>query len=181
MAGSCAGKTGVKNCMRIGNISIYYGAGKGKTSLAVGRGLRAVGEDLRVVMIQFLDHYNSKEMALLQKLEPDFRIFRFEKDRSAQMLSEAQVDEALLREISGEIRNAFNFARKIADTGECEMLILDGILDCIEKGYLQEAELQELMEKRPEYMDMILTGETLAMPLAKKADLVYQIVRCNGE
>lgn len=166
--------------MRKGQISIYFGEGKGKTSLAVGRGLRAVGEDLRVVMIQFLDHYNSKEIELLQKLEPDFRIFRFEKNRSEAAILEAKADEAVWREISGELRNAFNFARKIADTGECEMLIMDGILDCIENGYLREEELRELMEKRPEYMDMILTGTTLSMPLAEKADSVYQIVRYSG-
>ena len=68
--------------MREGHIAIYYGKGKGKTSIAVGRGMRAIGEDLRVVMIQFMDYHNSKETALLKKMEPDFRVFRFEKDRA---------------------------------------------------------------------------------------------------
>ncbi|WP_312061477.1 cob(I)yrinic acid a,c-diamide adenosyltransferase, partial [Anaerotignum sp.] len=40
--------------MRRGQICVYYGAGKGKTCVAVGRGLRAIGDDLRVVMIQFM-------------------------------------------------------------------------------------------------------------------------------
>lgn len=167
--------------MRKGQVSIYYGEGKGKTSLAVGRGLRAVGDELRVVMIQFLDHYNSKEIALLQKLEPDFRIFRFERDRSEAEILQANMGEAVWREISGEIRNAFNFARKIADTGECEMLIMDGILDCIANGYLKAEDVEELIEKRPEYMDMILTGTALASHLAEKVDSVYQIVRYSGE
>ena len=51
--------------MRQGQISIYYGMGKGKTAVAVGRGMRAIGEEQRVVMIQFLDYHNSKEIALL--------------------------------------------------------------------------------------------------------------------
>ena len=54
--------------MRQGQISIYYGMGKGKTAVAVGRGMRAIGEEQRVVMIQFLDYHNSKEIALLKKL-----------------------------------------------------------------------------------------------------------------
>lgn len=162
--------------MRKGQISIYYGTGKGKTCVAVGRGLRAIGEDLRVVMIQFLDYHNSKEITLLKKLEPDFRIFRFEKERSAEELDHADTDHTVHREISSEIRNAFNFAKKIVDTGECEMLMLDGVLECVEKGYLTEAELEEIIEKRPEYMDMILTGTVLPEGLSAKAESIFQIV-----
>ena len=161
--------------MRKGQISIYYGTGKGKTSVAVGLGLRAIGEELRVVMIQFLDYYNSKETGILQKLEPDFRIFRFEKSRKEEALLEAETNEALKKEMSAEIRNAFNFAKKIVDTGECEMLMLDGILECVEKGYLQEAEVEELLEKRPENMDLILTGAMLPAGIAEKAEAIYQI------
>ena len=161
--------------MRKGQISIYYGTGKGKTSVAVGLGLRAIGEELRVVMIQFLDYYNSKETGILQKLEPDFRIFRFEKSRNEEALQEAEINEVLKKEMSAEIRNAFNFAKKIVDTGECEMLMLDGILECVEKGYLQEAEVEDLLEKRPENMDLILTGTMLPAGIAAKAEAIYQI------
>lgn len=162
--------------MRKGKILVYYGFGKGKTCVAVGRGLRAIGDDLRVVMIQFMDYYNSKEMSLLKKLEPDFRIFRFEKDRSDEEISSAALDASVRKEISAEIRNAFNFAKKIVDTGECEMLMLDGVLECVEKGYLEEAALEELLEKRPEYMDILLTGTDLPERIAEKAECIYQIV-----
>ncbi len=162
--------------MRQGEISIYYGEGKGKTSIAVGLGLRAIGEELRVVMIQFLDHYNSKEITLLKKLEPDFRIFRFEKDRSAETVREAETDESIRKEITAEVRNAFNFSKKIADTGECEMLILDGILECVDRGFLGGEQLQELIEKKPQYMDLILTGRTLPQGLAEQAQSIYQIL-----
>ena len=99
--------------MREGHIAIYYGKGKGKTSIAVGRGMRAIGEDLRVVMIQFMDYHNSKETALLKKMEPDFRVFRFEKDRDGVDVHDGELDEHLKKEIGSEIRNAFNFAKKI--------------------------------------------------------------------
>jgi len=156
--------------VRQGQISIYYGAGKGKTCVAVGRGLRAIGDDLRVVMIQFMDYHNNKEIELLKKLEPDFRIFRFEKNRVEQ-----EIDDTVRREISGEIKNAFNFARKIVDTGECEMLLLDGVLECIEKGFLSAEQLEELLNKRPDFMDIILTGDALPPTIAERSDCIYQI------
>lgn len=48
--------------MRQGQISIYYGMGKGKTAVAVGRGMRAIGEEQRVVMIQFLDYITARKL-----------------------------------------------------------------------------------------------------------------------
>lgn len=162
--------------MREGHVAVYYGKGKGKTAVAVGRGMRAIGEDLRVVMIQFMDYHNSKEIALLKKMEPDFRIFRFEKDREGIDVHDDRLEEAVRKELAGEIRNAFNFAKKIVDTGECEMLLLDGVLECVEKGYLQEEDLEELIEKRPPYMDFILTGTILPEGLAPKVASIYQLV-----
>lgn len=157
--------------MEKGQISVYYGAGKGKTCVALGRGLRALGDDLRVVMIQFMDYHSHKEMALLEKLEPDFRIFHFEKNRTGE-----EITDEIKKEIASEIRNGYNFAKKILDTGECEMLMLDGILECVEKGFLSEEDIETLMEKRPENMDMILTGDRLTDGIAQKADCIYQIV-----
>lgn len=157
--------------VKTGQIAIYYGAGKGKTSVSLGKGIRALGENLRVVMIQFMDYHNNQEIALLEKLEPDFRIFHFEKDRKG-----TEMTEEIRKEIASEIRNAFNFTKKILDTGECDMLMLDGILECVEEGYLSEEEVVEMMEKRPNTMDMILTGTSLLQSIAQKADHIYQII-----
>ena len=156
--------------VKTGQIAIYYGAGKGKTSVSLGKGIRALGENLRVVMIQFMDYHNNQEIALLEKLEPDFRIFHFEKDREG-----TEMTEEIRKEIASEIRNAFNFTKKNLDTGECDMLMLDGILECVEEGYLLE-EVVEMMEKRPNTMDMILTGTSLPQSIAQKADHIFQIV-----
>ena len=113
---------------------------------------------------------------MLKKMEPDFRVFRFEKDREGMDVREGELDENLKKEIGGEIRNAFNFAKKIVDTGECEMLLLDGVLECVEKGYLQEADLEDLIDRRPSYMDFVLTGTILPEGLAEKTSNIYQLI-----
>ena len=56
------------------------------------------------------------------------------------------------------------------------MLMLDGVLECVEKEYIEEAELEELLERRPEYMDILMTGAVLPEELAGMAECVYQIV-----
>ena len=51
-----------------GLVHIYTGDGKGKTSAAVGLGLRAWGRGMKVLMVQFLKGSQSGELIAAQKL-----------------------------------------------------------------------------------------------------------------
>lgn len=155
--------------MKNGQIIVYYGEGRGKTSVAIGRGMRALGEELRVVMIQFLEYRNNKEADLLKHFEPEFRLFRFEKEREFETVNDAA------KEVAVELKNAIYFANKIMDTGECEVFLLDGVLECINKGYFTMNILVDLLKKRPSYMDVILTGDSLPEGLLEIADSIFEI------
>lgn len=154
--------------MREGNIYLYYGSGKGKTTLAIGQGMRAVSEGLSVVMVQFLDYNNNKEYLTLKRMEPEFRAFRFEKRRES-------LEKADENEIRNEINLAFNFSKKILETGESEMLILDGVIDAVASGLINESELVEVLQKRSSYMDIIITGSKICPLVAECADYIYSI------
>ena len=153
--------------MHNGNIYMYYGEGKGKTTLAIGQGVRAIGEGLSVVMVQFLDYNHNKEYIPLKKLEPDFRAFRFEKNRES-------LDHADGNELKNEVKLALNFSRKIIETGESDMLILDGVTDAVKSGLIDEDELVEMLKSNA-YMQIIITGNAGSKKLADCCDYVYSI------
>ena len=154
--------------MRKGNIYLYYGEGRGKTTLAIGQGMRALGEELSVVMVQFLDYNHNKEYIPLKRLEPEFRAFRFEKQRECYKESDRT-------EVTNEIRLAYNFSKKIIETGESDMLILDGITDAVEEGFISDSDVAELLKKRNEGMDIIVTGCRKYDMIADCADYIYSI------
>ncbi len=52
-----------------------------KTTAALGQALRSVGAGYRVYMVQFLKGGKTGELEAARRLEPDFKIFRFEKER----------------------------------------------------------------------------------------------------
>ena len=64
--------------MENGLVQVYYGTGKGKTTAAVGLGVRAIGNDYKVIMIQFLKNDMTGECRILKDLEPYFKVFNFE-------------------------------------------------------------------------------------------------------
>lgn len=154
--------------MRKGNVYLYYGEGRGKTTLAIGQGMRAIGEELSVVMVQFLDYNHNKEYVPLKKLEPEFRAFRFEKQRES-------YEGADKNELANEIHLAYNFSRKIIETGECDMLILDGITDAVDAGFITAGDIATLLGKRTGSMDIIVTGTHRYEEIADCADYIYSI------
>lgn len=63
--------------MGIGYVQVYTGDGKGKTTAALGQGLRAIGRGLKVVMAQLLKGIESGELEVVKRFDPQFTIMRF--------------------------------------------------------------------------------------------------------
>ena len=60
-------------------LQVYTGNGKGKTTAAIGQGIMAASEERSVIIIQFLKSRNREEMSFISRLEPEIKLFRFEK------------------------------------------------------------------------------------------------------
>ena len=158
--------------MKLSNIEVICGAGLGKTSLALGKGIAALTEQKKVIMIQFLKG-NAKNdgIEILQGLEPEFKVFRFEKSRLFfEELSEEEKKEELLN-----IRNGFNFAKKVVTTGECDVLILDEVLGLIDRNIITLEDFERLLVAREDGMSLILTGKIFPEKLRPYVDIISTI------
>ena len=122
-------------------------------------------------MIQFLKGKATTQLDYLSVLEPDIRLFRFEKkDKYYEDLTEEEKQEENLN-----IRNGLNFARKVLITEECEMLILDEILSALELGIVSEDEVKGLIEAKDDETELILTGTMITEGLKEAADRVVSL------
>lgn len=158
--------------MKNGTIHVIYGLGKGKTNAAVGSGIRAAAEHKNVIMIQFLKGNRSGEKKeILARLEPEFKVFRFEKSAAFyETLSKEAREEARM-----SIRNGLNFAKKVMTTGECDLLILDEILGIVDCGIITVEELVHLLEAKEREMSVILTGKVFPEGLESAVDSISVI------
>ena len=84
--------------MKNGTVQVICGSGKGKTSMALGLAISALAEQKRVIMIQFLKgSLEPERMDVLMRLEPDLKVFRFEKSPAFfEHLSEEEKKEEAL-------------------------------------------------------------------------------------
>ena len=122
-------------------------------------------------MIQLLKGNQIKDSAFLRRLEPEFKVFSFEKRREAfDCLSEEDKRD----EISN-IQNGLNFAKKVMVTGECDVLILDEVLGLLEYQIIDLEVLRNLLGAKNEEMELILTGRSFPEQLYDCVDEISRI------
>ena len=156
--------------MAEGCIYIYTGDGRGKSPPAIGRAVQAAVEGKRVVIIQFLKGKGLGDSDFLRRMEPEIKLFRFEKSDG----NFVELPEEKKQEEIQNIRNGIGFAKKVLTTGECDLLILDEVLGLVEKDIITEDDLKALLECRGD-TDVILTGITLNDEICVLADEVSKI------
>ncbi|MBQ2935812.1 MAG: cob(I)yrinic acid a,c-diamide adenosyltransferase [Lachnospiraceae bacterium] len=154
-----------------GLVHIYSGDGHGKSPAALGKAVLSAAAGDSVVIIQFLKDKGVNDSEFISRLEPEIKIFRFEKsDVNFEELSEEKKTEEVIN-----IKNGLNFAKKVLTTGECDLLILDEVLGLIDNGIITAEDLKTLLEARDDETDIIMTGISLNDEVCMLADEVSRI------
>ncbi|MFQ5964242.1 MAG: cob(I)yrinic acid a,c-diamide adenosyltransferase [Candidatus Scalinduaceae bacterium] len=156
--------------MERGLIIVYTGNGKGKTTAAMGSALRAVGQGLKVIMLQFIKGtWDYGELESIKRLEPDFIIQPLGKGF---IHGNSKLDDKEVRE---NISLSWKRTQKEILSDRYDMIILDEINYVINYGFLRVEEILTLLEKRPKRLHVILTGRNAHKKIIEKADLVTEM------
>jgi cob(I)alamin adenosyltransferase len=155
----------------MGVVQIYYGEGHGKSTAAMGSAIQFAGDGKNVIAIQFLKGKTEVESEFLKRLEPEIRFFRFAKsDESFDTLTEEQKQEERLN-----LKNGFNYGKKVVSTGACDLLIMDELLGLLDEGVVTMEDIESLIAAKPEEMTIIFTGRVLLEEMRSVADEIYNI------
>ncbi|MEW5784457.1 MAG: cob(I)yrinic acid a,c-diamide adenosyltransferase [Bacillota bacterium] len=157
--------------MEKGYIQVYTGDSKGKTTAALGLGLRAVGRGYTVWMYQFLKGAPSGELDSISLLNGRFRVFRLAEEKKFFSALTGMEKEILKTRLQGELRQVI----EAMERESCDLLILDEIMGTIHAGLLTVAEVCALIDCKPPGMELVLTGRNAPRELLEKADLVTEM------
>lgn len=155
---------------RQGLLIVHTGNGKGKTTAALGMGMRAWGQGLKVLVIQFIKgNWKYGELKAAEKLGPDFCIRQmgegFIKDSNDDTIVEHQsAAEEALQAAETEILSE-----------KWDMVILDEINYAIIFGLVSLDAVLDLIEKKPSRLHLVLTGREANPAIIDRADLVTEM------
>ena len=151
-----------------GFVHIYSGNGKGKTTAAIGLGIRATGEGLKVYMIQFMKGRRYSEIDALKNMK-NFTVVQFGRDEFVSKENPEQIDIDLARK-------GFEHAKEIIKNGEHDLIILDEINVAVDFKLIPLKDVLKLMNEKPEKVELVITGRYTHPDMVKQADIVSEIL-----
>jgi len=159
----------------LGLVHVITGDGKGKTTSSLGLALRAIGNNLRVHMIQFLKSGFTGELYSAKKL--GFEIEQFgidalkEKQRHLQEFADKTgrfVFQPDIKEKDAAMQG-WEHAKKIIKSGQYDMVILDEVNCILEKGLIPIKEVLDVIKNHGK-VELVLTGRDAPKELREAAD-----------
>jgi len=160
--------------LKRGLVQVYSGAGKGKTTAALGLAWRMLGTGGKVYVCQFLkpaERYTG-EAKLAEGLGERLRWERLEVKWD--MLS-SEHDPEQMRRMTTAVNEKLKQIKELAVGGEYDLIILDEIIVCLKLGMDCREELDAVLDERAEHVEVVLTGRGADEALIERADLATEM------
>ncbi|OQX71897.1 MAG: cob(I)yrinic acid a,c-diamide adenosyltransferase [Candidatus Cloacimonas sp. 4484_275] len=148
-------------------IHIYTGNGKGKTTAALGLIIRALGNQKRVCLIQFMKkNFAYGEIKFLSQ-QRNIDIFQFGTDKLIDPENPAKIDFE-------EAEKAYQKAEQVIKSNKYDLVVIDEINVAIAWKLLPKEKQFYLMELKSD-AEIVMTGRYASKEAIEKADLVTEM------
>lgn len=159
--------------LKKGLIHIYTGEGKGKTTASVGLAVRAAGQGMKVLFVQFFkeDSAPSGEKDIFAGI-PGIELER--SNCRHPIFTKGATDLAFVKE---SLIETYAGAKKKAATGAYDMLVLDEVMSAVNGGWVPVDDLLDFLDKRPAGLEVVMTGRGAPVELVAVADYVTEMLK----
>ncbi len=161
--------------LKKGFVHVYTGNGKGKTTAAIGLGVRAYGSGLSVCLYQFLKGKGITygELKATARFGPRFKIIPLGQVHPyfRPLAERRRIREGLKKSIKSALKDI-----KRAMLGKrYDLIILDEFITAIRDGFVDLKSVIKLIDSKPKEIELVLTGRSAPKALRRYADYVTEM------
>lgn len=151
-----------------GVLIVYTGAGKGKTTAALGMAIRCIGHGLKVAVVQFIKGaLDTAEERILKGFGEQVTFLR---------LGEGYTWETQDRERDARVaQQAWTTATGFLRDPGYAMVILDELNIALHHDYVSLEDVLDVLAHRPLHQHAVITGRHAQPELIERADLVSEM------
>ena len=150
-----------------GYVQVYTGNGKGKTTAAIGLAIRSLGAGWRVFIAQFLKAGEYSEHKALAKFSDHLTIKTY--GRNVFIRGKPEDEDIRLAQA------AYEEIAEIVASGRYNLVILDEANVAVHYGLITVDQILDLVDRRAEGVELVITGRYAHEHLIDRADLVTEM------
>ncbi|MBD3106956.1 cob(I)yrinic acid a,c-diamide adenosyltransferase [Bacillus sp. AGMB 02131] len=152
-----------------GKILVYTGNGKGKTTAAFGLAARALGRDMKVIILQFIKspEFTYGEKIALEKL-----------GAHVEQLGVGFTWTKTPEEHRVALKTAWKKAKETVESGQYDLIVLDELNNALSintfpiDDVLPLADVVDTLKNKPRDTHIVVTGRDAKVEIKEIADLV---------
>jgi cob(I)alamin adenosyltransferase len=148
-------------------VHVYTGDGKGKTTAALGLALRGVGAGLKVFFAQFVKGMAYSEHRALERFADQLVVRQYGRGCFIQGQPAKEDLDAAARGLEE--------VQQVLTSGEYDLVVLDEANIATHLALVPVQALLDLMELRPEHVELVITGRRADVRVIQRADLVTEM------
>tara|TARA_B110000305_G_C19373478_1_gene605729 strand:+ start:394 stop:1020 length:627 start_codon:yes stop_codon:yes gene_type:complete len=153
-----------------GLVIVHTGKGKGKSTAAMGLAVRAIGNGMKVGIVQFVKGvWETGERVVLDKF-PDLCVIKAMGEGFSWETQDRERDIAAAR-------HAWEMAKEMINDPSYNMVILDELNIVLRYENLPLDEVIEVLQNKPEMLHVAVTGRNAKDELIDVADLVTEMTQ----
>lgn len=150
-----------------GYVQVYTGDGKGKTTAAIGLSIRAAGAGLKVFIAQFIKMGDYSEIKALKRFSDVISVEQFGLGRFIRGKPSPEDIEAA--------QKGLEKVKSILTSGQYNIVVLEEANVAVTCELFSVQELLDLIDLKPDGVELVITGRDAARPIIERADLVTEM------
>ncbi len=163
----------------VGLVHYKFGLGTGKTTSILGLLIRAVGQGLRVALIQFLKHtidamgnaFNSGEAVFFMTMKMPPNPIHIRQFGRAGFI---RPEEGPLPEDYQIAKHGLAYAKELIHSEKFDVVALDEIMDTVYFRLIPIKEIEDLIKSKPKNIELVLSGHHDYPEIRALADYVTE-------
>jgi cob(I)alamin adenosyltransferase len=151
-----------------GYVQVYTGDGKGKTTAALGLAIRAAGAGMKVFFAQFIKGKDYSEIHAIEKFSDAITLKQY---GQGCWINEGQPDEEDVQ----AAKIGLEAVKDVIRSGNYQLVILDEANIAVYFNLFPVDKLIELINCKPDHVELVITGRRAHPLLIEHADLVTEM------
>ena len=152
-----------------GYIQIYTGDCKGKTTAALGLAFRAMGHGLKTYIGQFMKGQAYGELNAAKMVAPYITIEQYGRGEFVHVKSTPAAEDI------DDAQKGLAKTREAMTSGMYSIIVLDEIFTACHFKLVSKEDIIAFMEKKPDGLELVMTGRYAPAESIEKADLVTEM------